>query len=263
MDDTSAQLEDLLAALATLTEHNEQMLEKLQQQGVASAEQYIKQSELTNSVIEHLKQIQSKDELLTNKTIDSIQTAVDKVFAKNKADYHEKINEAFTQHISRASKALLEEVRVIQHHNQELSTNAKLARKDFEGYVNALVFNEDAYRTESAKLKKQVGSTLQEVSEGAKEQLDALAVDFTTQLSTKVSLVLAAICFSIMIFSFLIAWLFIPSKAEIAERRENYELLKQYNVADNVVKGDDGYYAEVIGSTCFKAKNGSTYCKFR
>lgn len=263
MDDTSAQLEDLLAALATLTEHNEQMLEKLKQQGVASAEQYTKQSQLTDSVIEQLKQIQSKDELLTDKTINSIQRAVNQVFAQNKEDYHEKINQAFTEHISHASKQLARQVEIMRGYNEQLSTQTKVAKKDFDGYVKALVFNEDSYRTESAKLKREVGKTLDEVTEGAREQLDALAADFASQLSTKTTLVLGAVCFSLILLTFFIAWVFIPSKSQIAERRANYVMLERYNVADNVVQGKDGYYADVIGSTCVKAKDNHTYCKFR
>ena len=263
MDDTSAQLEDLLAALAVLTEHNEQMLEKLQQQGVASAEQYTKQSELTNSVIKHFEQLQAKEKYLAKETIASIQQSVNEVFAQNKADYHKQINRAFTEHISHASQQLSKQVEIIKSYNEQLSTQTKVAKKDFDGYVKALVFNEDSYRTESAKLKREVGNTLEQVSEATRERLDALAADFASQLSTKTTLVLGAVCFSLILLTFFIAWVFIPSKAEIAERRANYVMLERYNVAKDVVKGEDGYYADIVSSTCFKAKDGHTYCKFR
>ena len=60
----NTQMEDLLDALATLTEHNQQILDQLERQGQANSEQYAQQAQLTNSIMAHFEQLQNKERLL-------------------------------------------------------------------------------------------------------------------------------------------------------------------------------------------------------
>lgn len=266
MEDTNAQLEDLLASLAVLTDHNEQMLEKQEQQGVASAEQQAKQAALISDFLEQVTRLQNKEKLLTDETITSIRESINQAFARNAADYHSQINKVFTKHINIASDELKEQVQAIEHQSEELSNRAKVAKNDFEDYVKALIFNEDLYRNESFKLKQEVGKTLQEVSEGTRERLDALSAEYASKLSTKTALVLSSACFSVLLFSFFAAWLFIPSKSDIADRRGKYMAMGNAQLFDNLQQNKDGVYARIDRSTCYDAKGKFamtvTYCKF-
>lgn len=66
------------------------------------------------------------------------------------------------------------------------------------------------------------------------------------------------------------AWLFIPSKSEIAERRADYQYLEKAGVAHNIVKvsGQDSHYARIDPKDCFEDEKSSFYsqsklCKFK
>jgi hypothetical protein len=66
------------------------------------------------------------------------------------------------------------------------------------------------------------------------------------------------------------AWLFIPSKSEIAKRQDDYQYLEKAGVAHNIVKisGQDGHYARIDPKDCFEDEKSSFYsqsklCKFK
>lgn len=266
----NTQMEDLLTALATLTEHNQQILDQLERQGQANSEQYAQQVQLTNSIMAHFEQLQNKERLLTEKTIASIQQGIDEAFAKNKESYHEKINQAFTDHVDHASLALQKQVEVCKRHNHDLTEHIKLADMTFRDYVTAIAFNEATYRTESEKLKAKVGNTLKEVSDTSREQLEGLTDELSKKLSTKFAIVLGSVCFFVLLATLFMAWLLIPSKAEIAKRQAIHDELSHAQVLDNIQKADDGYYAEVDTSNCYTVENSfkvktldRKFCKFK
>ena len=55
----------------------------------------------------------------------------------------------------------------------------------------------------------------------------------------------------------------LPSKAEMAKRKTDYQSLEKAVVVDNVVKGQDGYYAKIKKQSCFLGSDNEQYCKFR
>jgi hypothetical protein len=57
--------------------------------------------------------------------------------------------------------------------------------------------------------------------------------------------------------------LLVPSKTEIAQRKADYQRLEKAVVVDNVVRGQDGYYARVKPKSCFIGTDRYQYCKFR
>lgn len=263
MDNTNIQLEDLLTALATLTDHNEALLRQREQLDIASTERANAIADLVNKLNAQLKEYQDKDKHLTDKTLEGIQRAISTVFQQNKKDYHEAINKGFTAHIEQAASELTKVTNSISQQLIQLEKDAKQTQREFEARNTSILAYEDSYKAQSEKLKQNVSNTLQAVSNSTQTHLEALSDEYIKQLTWKTSFMLGGVCLIILLLTLFIAWLFIPSKAEIAERRANYVMLERYDIADNVVKGKDGYYADVKKSTCFTAKDGNFYCKFR
>lgn len=84
-------------------------------------------------------------------------------------------------------------------------------------------------------------------------------------MSWKIAGILGAICLFILLMTLFLGWLLIPSKAEIAERRADYQSLQKARIAHNVVEvnGQDGYYARIKPKSCFTGTDKHQYCKFR
>ena len=263
MDNTNIQLEDLLSALATLTDHNEALLKQREQLDTASTARANETADLIKQLTAQLKEYQNKDKHLTDKTLEGIQSAISTVFQQNKKDYHEAINKGFTAHIEQAASELTKVTNSISQQLIQLEKDAKQTQREFEARNTTILAYEDSYKTQSEKLKQNVSNTLQAVSNSTQTHLEALSDEYIKQLTWKTSFMLGGVCLIILLLTLFIAWLFIPSKAEIADRRANYVMLERYDIADNVVKGKDGYYADVKKSTCFTAKDGNFYCKFR
>lgn len=263
MDNTNIQLEDLLTALATLTEHNQALLEQREQLDVASTARANETADLIKQLTSQLKEYQEKEKMLTDETLEGIQRALSTVFKQNQESYHKAINKGFTTHIKQLTIELSQVSSSIKQQLQQLQEDARRTQKEFEYRNTSILAYEDSYKTQSDKLKQNVANTLKEVSNSTKTHLEALSDEYVSQLTWKTGLILGGVCLFIILLTFFIAWLFIPSKSEIAERRANYVMLERYDIADNVVKGKDGYYADVKKSTCFTAKDGNFYCKFR
>ncbi len=177
------------------------------------------------------------------------------------------IDQGFTTHIDTATKRLSTVAVKVKKQFEDLETAADNSKNEFESRQGFFKTYEDTYDTQSRKLKENVNNAMAKVLSDTTDKLDEVGSDLSyklaKQLSWKVTTMLGAVCISIMLLTFGSAWLFIPSKADIAERRANYAVLEKYQVADNVGKGTDGYYADVITSTCFKGREGKTWCKFR
>lgn len=263
MDNTNTQLEDLLTALATLTEHNQALLEQREQLDTASTARANETADLIKQLTEQLKEYQAKDKHLTDATLIALQKAINDVFRQNQQDYRNAINKGFTTHIEQATLELQQVSSRISQQLTQLEKDAQRTQREFESRNSSILAYEDSYKTQSDKLKQNVSNTLQAVSNSTQTHLEALSDEYIKQLTWKTGFMLGGVCLFILLLTFFIAWLFIPSKAEIAERRANYVMLERYDVADNIVKGKDGYYADVKRSTCFTAKDGNFYCKFR
>lgn len=259
----NTQLEDLLTALATLTEHNQALLEQREKLDVASTARANETADLINRLTAQLKEYQDKDKYLTDQTITAIQNAVNKVFRENQEDYHRAINNGFTTHIEQLTDELLQVSSNIKEQLQQLKEDARKTQQEFEFRNKNILAFEDSYREQTKKLKDNVATTMQGVSNSTQKHLEALSSEYVSQMTWKTGLVLGGVCLFLILLTFFMAWLFIPSKADIAQRRADYVMLERYSLADNVVKGNDGYYADVVKSSCFTAKDGHFYCKYR
>ena len=259
----SMQIEELVLLLHALIEQDQELL--ADNKALAQAnEQYAQQlSAKVKKLTELLKTYQDKEQLIIDNTSQVLKNNINAAFQKNQKDYHALIDQGFTTHIDTATKQLSTVATKVEKQFEDLETAATNSKTEFEGRQSFFKMYEDTYDTQSRKLLESVDKTLNKVVEDTEERLSDIGHDFTATLTWKMTGMLGAICLGLILVTFAIAWLFIPSKADIAERKANYVELERYEVVDNIAKGTDGYYADVIYSSCFKGKDGKTWCKFR
>ena len=263
----SMQIEELVLLLHALIEQDQELLADNKAQARAN-EQYAQQlSAQVKKLTELLKKYQDKEQLIIDNTSQALKNNINAAFQQNQKDYHALIDQGFTIHIDIATKKLSTVATKVEKQFEELETAAHNSKTEFESRQSFFKTYEDIYDTQSRKMKESINETMTQVLLGTRDKLDEVGSDFSYKLakdlSWKVTTVFGTVCVLIMLLTFGSAWLFIPSKADIAKRKEDYAVLEKYQVADNVAKGTDGYYADVTTSTCFKGKNGETWCKFR
>ena len=259
----SMQIEELVLTLHALTEQQQELLADSQVQGKTNNE-YVQQiSAMIKQLTGLLKTYQDKEQLIIDNTNQALKNNINAAFQKNQKAYHALIDQGFTTHIDTATKQLLTVASKVEKQFEDIETAAHNSKTEFEKRQNVFELYEDTYDIESKKLQKSVNETLTKVGKNTEKTLSDIGHDFTAALTWKMTGMLGAICIALILATFAIAWLFVPSKAAIAERRANYAALERYQVADNVAKGKDGYYVDVISSTCFKGRDGKTWCRFR
>ena len=259
----SMQIEELVLLLHALIEQDQELLADNKAQAQAN-EQYAQQlSAQVKKLTELLKTYQDKEQLITDNTNQALKNNINAVFQKNQKAYHALIDQGFTIHIDTATKNLSTVATKVEKQFEDLETAAHNSKTEFESRQSFFKTYEDTYDKQSRKLRESVDETLTKVAKDTEDKLSDIGHDFTAALTWKITGMLGAICLGLILITFAIAWLFIPSKADIVERKAKYAALERYQVADNVAKGTDGYYADVISSTCFKGRDGKTWCKFR
>ena len=259
----SMQIEELVLLLHALIEQDQELLADNKAQAQAN-EQYAQQlSAQVKKLTELLKTYQDKEQLITDNTNQALKNNINAVFQKNQKAYHALIDQGFTIHIDTATKNLSRVATKVEKQFEDLETAAHNSKTEFESRQSFFKTYEDTYDKQSRKLRESVDETLTKVAKDTEDKLSDIGHDFTAALTWKITGMLGAICLGLILITFAIAWLFIPSKADIVERKAKYAALERYQVADNVAKGTDGYYADVISSTCFKGRDGKTWCKFR
>ena len=263
----SMQIEELVLLLHALIEQDQELLADNKAQAQAN-EQYAQQlSAKVKKLTELLKIYQDKEQLIIDNTSQVLKNNIHAAFQTNQKGYHDLIDQGFTTHVDTATQKLSMVASKVEKQFEDLETAAHNSKTEFESRQDFFKMYEDTYDIQSRKMKESVNQTMTQVLLGTRDKLDEVGSDFSYKLakdlSWKVTTVFGTVCVLIMLLTFGSAWLFIPSKADIAKRKEDYAALAKYQVADNVAKGTDGYYADVITSTCLKGKNGETWCKFR
>lgn len=243
--DLSIQLEDLLLALDTYTEKLDQQLIGSSNLNQAHFEQAQEIANWAKELTSLLKTYQNKETLLQTDFVEAINKEIATIFKTNEDSYHKRIDEGFTKHITDAGDNFLEKTKQL---NNDLDTLNRSVT-DVAGSID------DA----NDQITRQSVAT-------SKQMLDNVKQEFNRQLI----LTLAVMVVVVLALASGAAWLFIPSKSEIAKRRADYQYLEKAGVAHNIVKvsGQDGHYARIDPKDCFEDEKSSFYsksklCKFK
>ena len=268
----SIEIAEIIFTLQILIEHQQELLAEGKAQGQTNDEHVKQISAMIRQLTELLKTYQDNAQSITDNTIQSIKNTISVAFEKNQESYHALINKGFTTHIDTATKKLstvadkvgeeLENIKVA-------ATNSKTEFKERQGFFKLY---EDTYDEQSKKLKGSVDVAVTEIIKNTKDKLEVIGGDFSDdlakKLSFKVTAVLSAVCISVMLLTFGLSWLFIPSKSEISDRQIKYDELAKAQVMPSITKREDGYYARIDSKTCIDNPdsyplNKSLLCKIK
>lgn len=268
----SIEIAEIIFTLQILIEHQQELLAEGKAQGQTNDEHVKQISAMIRQLTGLLKTYQDNAQSITDNTIQSIKNTISIAFEKNQESYHSLINKGFTTHIDTATKKLstvadkvgqeLEDIKVA-------ATNSKTEFKERQGFFKLY---ESTYDDQSKKLKQSVEGTVTDIIKDTKDKLEDIGSDFSDdlakKLSWKVTMIFSAVCFSIVLFTFGLSWLFIPSKAEISDRQADYDELAKAQVIPSITKRADGYYARVDSKSCIDNPdsypwNKSLLCKIK
>ena len=242
-DDFSIPLENLLLALDTYTKKLDKQLLDTSNLNHAYYKQAQDISDWARALTALLKTYQNKETLLQSDFVAAINKEIASVFEANEENYHKRIDEGFTKHIAEASEEFLKTTKLL---NQDLGK--------LQISVTSVASNLDDTKDKIAELNV----------EASKQMLDNVKREFGRHLI----ITLSSLVFFVFILSWSLMWLFIPSKAEIKERRDSYDFLAKAQVADEVIETPKGYYARVDPNDCIEDEKSSFYsksvlCKFK
>ena len=268
----SIEIEELVLTLHALIEQQQELLADSQDQGKTNNEHVQQISAMIKQLTGLLKTYQDKEQLIIDNTSQALKNNINAAFQQNQKSYHALIDQGFTTHIDTATKRLSTVAVKIEKQFDDLETAAHNSKTEFESRQGFFKMYEDTYETQSRKLQESVDSTTTDVINSTKDRLDDVANDFSynlvKHLSWKVTAMLGGVCLSIMLLTFGSAWLFVPSKDEIIQRKAEYNALDEAQLFNKVIQADGGYYAEVDTTKCrndFKSKlfSNSNWCKFK
>ena len=268
----SIEIEELVLTLHALIEQQQELLADSQVQGKTNDEHVQKITAMIKQLTGLLKTYQDKEQLIIDNTNKALKSNINAAFQQNQKAYHALIDQGFTTHIDKATKRLSTVAVKIEKEFDDLETAAHNSKTEFEARQNVFKMYEDTYEIQSRKMKESVNSTTTAVINSTKDRLDDVANDFSynlvKHLSWKITAMLGAVCLSIMLLTFGSAWLFVPSKSEIIQRKAEYDALDEAQLFNKVVQVDDSYYAEVDTTKCrddLKSSfwSNSTWCKFK
>lgn len=261
------EIEDLLTAIATLTDHNSALLDQLQTQNQEAAANTAASEALIRDLTQKIQDYQDREHQITAAIADRTAQAISSAVATVLNHYHHRLTQGVGGHVDNANHHLAKTVNLATHNLGKLNQLSADMTQTFNANFKSLNFFAIEFEHQNRQLANDAKTTLTHVRQTAKKNAEdytnSLSKEFAEALSWKIAGLLGAVCFGILLFTLLLAWLLIPSKADIAERKSQYQQLAAVGVYQNIIKGSDGYYAKIKQNSCFKGTDGNHYCKFK
>ena len=260
-------LEDLLTAIATLTEHNTALLEKIEATDQATKDRDVATAKLVNNLTAQLKDYQERENVIKSAIAIGAAKEVSKEVSAVLNHYHNQLTQGVGGHVEKANHHLVQTVNLATTSINDLSILSSDMKKTFDANFKSLSFFSTEFEEQNRQLANDAKNTLisvrKEAREGAERYTKELSDEFARSLSWKASALVGGVCAFIIAITLFSVWLLVPSKVDMAERKDDYQSLEKALVVDNVVKGDDGYYARIKPKSCFTGTDKYQYCKFR
>jgi len=260
-------LEDLLAAISTLTEHNTALLEKIETTDQATKDRDTATAKLVNDLTAQLKDYQARENVIKSAIAIGAAKEVSKEVSAVLNHYHNQLTQGVGGHVEKANHHLVKTVNLATTSINDLSLLSSEMKKTFDANFKSLSFFSTEFEEQNRKLANEAKSTLinvrREAREGAERYTKELSDEFAKLLSWKAAGLVGGICACIFALALFSVWLIVPSKAEMTKRKADYQILEKAVVVDNVVRGQDGYYARIKPKSCFIGTDKYQYCKFR
>ncbi len=260
-------LEDLLTAIATLTEHNTALLEKIEATDQATKDRDEATAKLVNNLTAQLNDYQERENVIKSAIAIGAAKEVSKEVSAVLNHYHNQLTQGVGGHVEKANHHLVQTVNLATTSINDLSILSSDMKKTFDANFKSLSFFSTEFEEQNRQLANDAKNTLisvrKEAREGAERYTKELSDEFARSLSWKAAGLVGGVCACIFALALFSVWLIVPSKAEMAKRKADYQSLEKAVVVDNVVKGQDGYYARIKPKSCFIGTDKYQYCKFR
>jgi len=261
-------LEDLLTAIATLTEHNTALLTQREEQYQAMAARDTATAKLVNELTAQLKDYQERENRIKSAIVAGTAKEVRLEVADLLNYYYDQLTQGVGGHVEKANHHLVQTVNLATDNINELTKLSGNMKRTFDANFKSLNFFATEFQEQNQQLANDAKGTLisvrKEAREGAERYTKELSDEFARSLSWKASALVGGICAFILAITLFSVWLLVPSKADITERQTKYDSLAAAKIAHNVVNGPDGeFYARVTPNTCFTGTDKYRYCKFR
>lgn len=259
----SIQIEEMVLTIQTLIEQQQEQLADSKNQNESNEQFTQKIIETIEPLTSLLNTYQAKEHFITEKTGEILKQNIGEMFKLNQSAYHAMMIKGFNRHIDTSTKHLSTVAVETTQLVKDLKIAADNSKTEFESRRDFFKLYEDTYDKQARELKESVNSTLTDVIQNTKDKLDDIGSDFSNgliqSLSLRVAGVLGTICISIMVLMLGAIWLFVPSKAEITERQDQYDQLVKAQIVPSITKRSDGYYARVGSEDCIKNINSSLF----
>ena len=260
-------LEDLLTAIATLTEHNTALLTQREEQYQAMAARDTATAKLVNELTAQLKDYQERE----NRIRSAIAASAGKEVRKEVADvlnyYYDQLTQGVGGYVQQANMQLEKTVGIANTKITQLSKLSTDMKETFDTNFSSLKLFSENFEAQNKSLANDANIALASVrtqaKKGAEQYTKQLSDKFAKALSWKIAGILTGLCAFIIAITLFSVWLLVPSKVDMAERKDDYQSLEKALVVDNVIKGEDGYYARIKPKSCFTGTDKYEYCKFR
>ena len=242
-NDLSIPLEDLLITLQTYTKKIDKQLIDSSNLNHAHFKQAQDIANWAKELTSLLKTYQNKETLLQTEFVEAINKEIATVFKTNEDNYHKRIDEGFTKHITDASDTFLKTTKLLNKDLVKIQTS-----------VTSVASNLDDTKDKIAELN----------IDASKQMLDNVKQEFGRHLIITLVTLVIVVC----VLGAGLVWMFIPSKAAISERQDSYDSLAKAQVAHKVIEKPNGYYARVDPKDCIEDEKSSFYsksvlCKFK
>ena len=210
-------LEDLLTAIATLTEHNTALLTQREEQYQALAARDITTAKLVNELTAQLKDYQERE----NKIKSAIVAGTAKEVRLEVADlldyYSNQLTQGVGGHVQQANTQLEKTISIAKTQITQLSTLSTEMKGTFDANFSSLKLFSESFEDQNRKLANDANIVLTSVrtqaKKGAEQYTKQLSEEFAKSLSWKAAALVGGICACLLAATLFAVWLIIPSRA--------------------------------------------------
>ena len=152
-------LEDLLTAIATLTEHNTALLEKIEATDQATKDRDAATAKLVNNLTAQLKDYQERENVIKSAIAIGAAKEVSKEVSAVLNHYHNQLTQGVGGHVEKANHHLVQTVNLATTSINDLSILSSDMKKTFDANFKSLSFFSTEFEEQNRQLANDAKNT--------------------------------------------------------------------------------------------------------
>ena len=153
-------LEDLLTAIATLTDHNTALLTQREEQDKATKDRDAATAKLVNDLTAQLKDYQKRENVIKSAIAIGAAKEVSKEVSAVLNHYHNQLTQGVAGHIEEANTQLVKTVNAATKNTNELTVLSSNMKKTFDANFKSLSFFSTEFEEQNRQLANDAKNTL-------------------------------------------------------------------------------------------------------